>query len=319
MKYRTVAVDGGEIFYREAGAEDAPTVLLLHDFPSSSHEFRHLIPALAASGFSEFPKRMRFRYGFESFADVIDGFREAICLERHALYLHDYGAHVGFRVVMRAPERVTVSRSRTRRPTTRASITSPKAYWRDPSAENLARLREILTEEGTRAEFVGGLPDSQVELCSPEMWKFHWPLLERPGNIEMQLDSTPTRRNAIAAESPPTTMALTNVSFLDQGLALDELPGQGDQLLGKERLAQDTHGAVRPLTEHAGGRVFFGDGEDHGYLLGLGYRLQAVTGFQAIDLGHAGVHDDQIHLPAQGLLQRLLAIHGLHHLEAGDA
>lgn len=201
VKHRTVAVDGVEVFYREAGASDAPTVLLLHGFPSSSHEFRHLMPALAASGFhlvapdlpgfgfSEFPERARFRYSFESFADVIDRFREAIGLGRHALYLHDYGAHVGFRVAMRAPERVTAFAVQNAEAYDEGFHHEPlKAYWRDPSADNLARLKEILTEEGTREEFVGGPPDSQVELCSPEMWRFHWPPLERPGNIEMQLE-----------------------------------------------------------------------------------------------------------------------------------
>lgn len=201
VKYRTVDVEGIEIFYREAGDRDAPTILLLHGFPSSSHEFRHLIPALATSGFhlvapdlpgfgfSGFPERARFGYSFERFADVVEGFREAMGIERHALYLHDYGAHVGFRVAMRKPQRITVIAVQNAEAYDEGFHHEPlKAYWRHPSAENLARLKEILTEKGTREEFVGGLPESQVELCSPEMWRLHWPLLHRPGNIEMQLD-----------------------------------------------------------------------------------------------------------------------------------
>ena len=201
VKYRTVVVDGVEIFYREAGARDAPTVLLLHGFPSSSHEFRHLIPALAASGFhpvapalpgfgfSEFPDRSRFRYGFESFVDVIEGFRERLGIGRHALHVHDYGAHVGFRIAMREPDRITAISVQNAEAYDDGFHHEPlKAYWRDPSDAHLARLKEILTEDGTREEFVGGLPDWQVELCSPEMWRLHWPLLRRPGNVEMQLD-----------------------------------------------------------------------------------------------------------------------------------
>src|SRR5579871_1516675 len=108
-RYRTAKVDGIDIFYREAGPADAPVVLLLHGFPTSSHMFRNLIPALAERyrviapdlpgfGFSDAPDRKQFPYTFENLANVIDKFTEALDLDRYAIYVFDYGAPVGFRL-----------------------------------------------------------------------------------------------------------------------------------------------------------------------------------------------------------------------------
>src|SRR5215472_4207314 len=117
-KYHYANVDGLNIFYREAGSETSPTILLLHGFPTSSHMFRNLIPALAdcyhvvapdlpAFGFSDAPDRKQFRYTFEHLAQVIGGFTEAIGLERYAIYVFDYGAPVGLRLALAHPERIT--------------------------------------------------------------------------------------------------------------------------------------------------------------------------------------------------------------------
>src|SRR5512135_3042058 len=116
--YRTALVDGLKVFYREAGDRQTPAVLLLHGFPTSSHMYRDLIPALAdryhvvapdlpGFGFSESPDRARFEYSFDHLADVIDRFTELLGLRRYALYVFDYGAPVGFRLAVRHPERVT--------------------------------------------------------------------------------------------------------------------------------------------------------------------------------------------------------------------
>src|SRR5829696_5814756 len=138
--------------------------------------------------------------------------------------------------------------------------------------------------------------------------------------------SKPTCHSAIAAEShrfprQRTTMALTGSAALlkQDGLALDELLGQRDQLVGQERFAQDPHGSVRPLTQPAGGRVPLRDREDHGYLLGLRHCLQAVAGFQAVYFGHTGVHNYEVHPPAQGLLERLLTVCSLDYPKTGVA
>src|SRR6516225_487141 len=117
-RYRTVDVDGLKLFYRESGASEAPALLLLHGFPTSSHMYRDLIPALAdryhvvapdlpGFGFTEAPERKRFKYSFEHLAEVIERFTEAVGLDRYALYVFDYGAPVGFRLAIRHPERIT--------------------------------------------------------------------------------------------------------------------------------------------------------------------------------------------------------------------
>jgi len=117
-KYKYVSVDGKKIFYREAGSNTAPTILLLHGFPTSSHMFRDLIPALAGSyhlvapdlpgfGFSDAPDRKEFRYTFDHLAKVIDVFTQTIGLDRFAIYVFDYGAPVGFRLALAHPERIT--------------------------------------------------------------------------------------------------------------------------------------------------------------------------------------------------------------------
>src|SRR5437870_11630681 len=118
VTYQKVDVDGIGVFYREAGPKDAPTILLLHGFPTASHMFRDLIPQLAdrfhlvapdlpAFGQSDMPARGTFTYTFENIANVIDRFTEVIGLRRFAIYVFDYGAPVGFRLAMRRPERIT--------------------------------------------------------------------------------------------------------------------------------------------------------------------------------------------------------------------
>src|SRR5258705_12050339 len=124
-RYHYAIVDGSKIFYREAGPKTAPTILLLHGFPTSSHMFRNLIPALAdryrvnapdfpGFGFSDAPDRKRFRYTFEQLAKVIDTFTQTIGVERYGSYVFDYVAPVGFRLALARPERVTAIVSQNR-------------------------------------------------------------------------------------------------------------------------------------------------------------------------------------------------------------
>src|SRR6516164_350505 len=116
--YRTASVDGLKVFYREAGDPQAAAVLLLHGFPTSSHMFRELIPALAdryhvvapdlpGFGYTEAPDRATFKYSFDQLAQVVDRFTEVVGLRRYAIYVFDYGAPVGFRLALRHPERIT--------------------------------------------------------------------------------------------------------------------------------------------------------------------------------------------------------------------
>jgi pimeloyl-ACP methyl ester carboxylesterase len=195
-----VQVDGVEIFYREAGPSSAPTVLLLHGFPSSSHMFRELIPRLATRyhvlapdlpgfGFSEAPDRASFRYTFDALAGVIDHFTERVGASRYSLYLFDYGAPVGFRLALRHPDRIAaiVSQNGNAYREGLGKDWNPiQRYWREPTAANRDALRGFLKLEGTRYQYLTGVADPGA--VAPESYTLDQALLDRPGQAEIQLD-----------------------------------------------------------------------------------------------------------------------------------
>ncbi|HYM17241.1 MAG TPA: alpha/beta hydrolase [Micropepsaceae bacterium] len=198
--YRTASVDGLKVFYREAGDPLAATVLLLHGFPTSSHMYRDLIPALAdryhvvapdlpGFGFTDAPDRMSFHYSFDHLAEIIDRFTEVIGVKRYALYIFDYGAPVGFRLAVRHPERITaiISQNGNAYLEGLSEGWNPiQAYWKDPTLENRAALRAFLKPEATQWQYSHGVSD--VERLSPDAWTLDSALLARPGNDEIQLD-----------------------------------------------------------------------------------------------------------------------------------
>jgi pimeloyl-ACP methyl ester carboxylesterase len=200
IRYRTAAVDGLKLFYREAGQPEHPTLLLLHGFPSSSHQFRNLIPLLAdrfhivapdlpGFGFSDAPDRTAFKYTFDHLAEVIEGFTDTIGLERYAIYVFDYGAPVGFRLALARPERVAAIVSQNGNAYEEGLSTGwdpIQKYWREPNAANRAALRALLTPESTKWQYVHGAPDET--LIAPESYTLDSALLARPGNDEIQLD-----------------------------------------------------------------------------------------------------------------------------------
>jgi pimeloyl-ACP methyl ester carboxylesterase len=209
--YRTVPIDDVSIFYREAGNATAPTVLLLHGFPTSSHMYRNLIPVLAdryhvvapdlpGFGFSDAPDRTRFKYTFEHLADVIDRFTEVLGLQRYALYVFDYGAPVGFRLAVRHPDRITavISQNGNAYEEGLSVGWNPiQRYWREPTPENRAALLDFLKPDTTRLQYVHGVPDeTQV---APESYTLDAALLARPGNAEIQLDLFLDYRSNVAA------------------------------------------------------------------------------------------------------------------------
>jgi pimeloyl-ACP methyl ester carboxylesterase len=199
-RYRTIDVDGLKFFYREAGASEAPGLLLLHGFPTSSHMYRDLIPALAdryhvvapdlpGFGFTEAPERKRFKYSFEHLTEVIERFTEAIGLDRYALYVFDYGAPIGFRLATRHPERVTavISQNGNAYLQGLSEGWNPiQAYWKEPTPENRAALRAFLKPEATEWQYRHGVPTP--ERLSPDTWTLDAALLARPGNDDIQLD-----------------------------------------------------------------------------------------------------------------------------------
>jgi pimeloyl-ACP methyl ester carboxylesterase len=198
--HRFVTIDGHRIFYREAGRPDAPALLLLHGFPSSSHMFRNLMPLLADSfrvvapdligfGFSNTPDRQKFKYSFDNLASIIGKFVDAVSLKRYAIYVFDYGAPVGFRLALAQPERITaiISQNGNAYAEGLSEGWNPiQAYWKTPTPENRAALRAFLTPETTRWQYVHGVGDET--LVAPESYTLDAALLARPGNDEIQLD-----------------------------------------------------------------------------------------------------------------------------------
>jgi pimeloyl-ACP methyl ester carboxylesterase len=222
VSYKTVTIDGLEIFYREAGPKTAPTLLLLHGFPTSSHMFRDLIPALADKyhviapdypgfGYSSMPKVDEFEYSFDNLANVIEKFTEEVGLEKYSLYLMDYGAPIGFRIAAKHPERIEsliIKNGKSYNEGIDNDFWEPiKEYWKDrgavnkgldnafwknvktaynnPNLPNEDALRFVVTLGATKWQYTNGV--RHVESISPDTWGHVQPLLDREGNSEIQL------------------------------------------------------------------------------------------------------------------------------------
>ena len=200
VRYRTVKVDGVNLFYRESGDSKTPTLMLLHGFPTSSHMFRGLIPLLndryrvvapdlPGFGFSDAPDRAQFKYTFERLAEVIDRFTEVVHLQRYALYIFDYGAPVGLRLALKHPERITaiVSQNGNAYKEGLSNGWNPiEKYWTEPTEANRAALREFLKPDATKLQYLHGV--SEEALVAPESYTLDSARLARPGNDEIQLD-----------------------------------------------------------------------------------------------------------------------------------
>jgi pimeloyl-ACP methyl ester carboxylesterase len=199
-RYHHAIVDGSKVFYREAGSNTSPNILLLHGFPTSSHMFRNLIPTLAdryhvvapdlpGFGFSDAPDRKQFRYTFENLAKVIGRFTQTIGLKRYAIYVFDYGAPVGLRLALAHPERITaiISQNGNAYEEGLSQGWNPiQKYWKEPTAENRTALRDFLKPEATKWQYTHGVQDET--LVAPEAYTLDSALLGRPGNDEIQLD-----------------------------------------------------------------------------------------------------------------------------------
>jgi len=197
--YKTVKIEGLDIFYREAGPQNAPTILLLHGFPTSSHMFRNLIPALSDKyhvvapdypgfGNSSMPTVEEFNYTFDHLAQIVETFTVKLGLKKYSIYLMDYGAPVGFRLAVKHPDRVQtliVQNGNAYTEGLREFWDPIKAYWKDKTQENGDALRELLTLESTRWQYTNGTRNEDT--ISPDNWNVDQPLLDRPGNQEIQL------------------------------------------------------------------------------------------------------------------------------------
>ncbi|NNG21625.1 alpha/beta hydrolase [Massilia sp. ML15P13] len=201
VSYRTVKVDGVNIFYREAGPKDAPTILLLHGFPTSSQMFRNLIPLLAdryhviapdypGYGQSDMPAMKDFTYSFDNLAKVVDKFTEAVGVTKYAMYVQDYGAPIGFRIAAAHPERVTaivVQNGNAYDEGIDNDFWKPmKQYWADKSEANGAKLRPLFELGATKWQYTEGARD--VTRISPDAWTVDQAYMDRPGNKDIQLE-----------------------------------------------------------------------------------------------------------------------------------
>ena len=198
--YHTQQVGGLKIFYREAGSRQNPTIVLLHGFPSSSHMFRELIPKLAGRyhviaadmpgyGYSDMPSVDKFTYTFDSVASVMDQFLDAVNVKKYSIYIQDYGAPIGFKLLLKHPDRIQAIISQSGNAYEEglgdfwAQFFIP--YWKENTPENEKRVRGLLTLETTKFQYSKGFP--HPEWVSPDSYMFDQMTLDRPGNQEIQL------------------------------------------------------------------------------------------------------------------------------------
>lgn len=198
-RHRVAAVGDARIFYREAGVPDAPALLLLHGYPSSSHIFRDIMAPLAevarvvapdmpGFGFTEVADD--YDYSFETIGRTIDAFADAVGIERMFLYVHDFGAPVAYYLALAHPDRIRgliVQNGAAHEEGHDETWDSVRAYYADPTPERRAALPEWMNFEGVRDQYVGeGIPDRIKPLFAPEYWHLDWERLRRPGVTDIQ-------------------------------------------------------------------------------------------------------------------------------------
>lgn len=201
VSYHTEVVDGVKVFYREAGPKNAPTVLLLHGFPTSSHMFRNLIPQLADSyhviapdypgyGQSDQPAMDKFNYSFDHLASIVDKFTVQRGLSKYAIYVQDYGAPIGYRLASAHPKKITaivVQNGNAYNEGINNPFWDPiKALWKNKSEANAAKLRPFLELNATKWQYTEGFRDPSH--VSPDTWMLDQAYLDRPGNKDIQIE-----------------------------------------------------------------------------------------------------------------------------------
>jgi pimeloyl-ACP methyl ester carboxylesterase len=200
VHHRYATVDGQRLFYREAGREDAPVLVLLHGFPTSSYMFRDLIPRLAGDfrviapdhlgfGFSDTPSVADFDYTFDALADLTEGLLDQLGVARYAIYVQDYGAPIGWRLALRRPEAITAIVTQNGNGYDEGFIesfwTTVWDYQREQTPDTEAAIRTALDVEGIKWQYLTGVDDES--LVSPDTWTHDAAMVGRPGNDEIQL------------------------------------------------------------------------------------------------------------------------------------
>jgi pimeloyl-ACP methyl ester carboxylesterase len=273
--YQTVSVadrrtgSALNVFYRDAGHKDAPAVLLLHGFPTSSHQFRGLIsrladkyrviaPDLPGFGFSDAPDAKTFGYTFDHLAEVVESFTDAIGLNKYALYVFDYGAPVGFRLAASRPERVSalISQNGNAYVEGLSDGWNPiRAYWESATEENRNNLRAFLKAETTSFQYTHG--ESDTTRIAPESYTLDQHFLDREGNDDIQLDLFGDYKSNVAAyprfheyfraHRPPTlaVWGKNDPFFLPPGAEAykRDIPNATVKFLDTGHFALETHAA----------------------------------------------------------------------------
>jgi pimeloyl-ACP methyl ester carboxylesterase len=200
IHYRYATVSGQRLFYREAGPADGPAVVLLHAFPASSFMFRDLIPRLAGRyrviapdhlgfGLSDAPPAGQFSYTFDAMADLTDGLLGQLGVTRYAMYVQDYGAPVGWRLALADPDAISAIITQNGNGYEAGFVEEfwkpVREYWQDPGPQTEAAIRQALTLDAVRWQYLHGVPDES--LVSPDTWRHDFARLSRPGNDLVQL------------------------------------------------------------------------------------------------------------------------------------
>jgi pimeloyl-ACP methyl ester carboxylesterase len=239
VHHRYATIDGHRLFFREAGDPAAPALVLLHGFPTSSHMFRNLIPALAdryhviapdhlGFGLSDAPSVAEFDYTFDALTDLTAGLLRSLGVDRYAMYVQDYGAPIGWRLALRDPSAITAIISQSGNGYDAGFVESfwkvVEAYQNEPTAETEAPVRQFLTLEATRWQYLTGVADET--LVDPESWHHDYALISRPGNDLVQLKLF--RDYATNAPMYPRVQEY----FRATGVPLLAVWGRGDEIFG---------------------------------------------------------------------------------------
>jgi pimeloyl-ACP methyl ester carboxylesterase len=202
MRHRRIDIDGHSIFFREAGPEAGPVLLLPHGYPCSSYQFRNLMPALAdrwrtiapdfpGFGYSSTPESGAFSYDFDAYAGILGAFADALGLTRYALWLHDYGSQIGLRHAIARPERIAaliIQNGDIYEDALGPKYETIQAFWADRTPERRRPLEQAVSEEGFRAEFIGEVPATVAECVPPDLWTLHWTLMNTPLRRRVAVD-----------------------------------------------------------------------------------------------------------------------------------
>jgi pimeloyl-ACP methyl ester carboxylesterase len=214
VRYKSILVDGITIFFREAGDPTKPAMLLLHGFPSSSHMYRDLIndlsdnyhliaPDYPGFGNSDAPAREDYLYTFDNLSITMEKFIDALQLEKFILFMHDYGAPVGYRIACRRPsliQALIIQNANAYEQGLGPAIEDGKRFWANRNAETESAMRKILTLEGTKLQYLDGVENA--EKISPDAYNSDQYFLDRPGNKDIQLDLLYDYRNNITLYPP---------------------------------------------------------------------------------------------------------------------